>query len=263
VADKLHSSPWEIAIHRWVVHSSGIAQDRVRWADDGQPQPKAIDGPWLSLRKLGGSGDAAWTEYHPRVFDLAAQSVTAVAGNQLTVPSHPFRSGDGPVRLVGSALPGGLAAGVDYWAIYGSSALLRLAATFEDAINEIAIVLSGSGTLPISIEGTAATRRAGNELLQVTRKAGVLELGVQCRGGDAESILESANLKGQSPRARGLLHDANLGLFEIGAVQNVGAAINAATYEPRASMTVRLSRIADHVDTTTRIDSFETESVIA
>lgn len=260
---QLHSSTWEVAIHRWVVASSDIPQGRVRWADDGQPWPRAEDGPWISLRKLGGGADRAWTEYHARVFDLASVAVTAVIGNQLTAPGHPLLTGDGPVRVVGSALPGGLAADVDYWVIRDGAALLRFAATFEDAISEVAITLSSSGTLPISIEGTPATRRAGHELLQVTRKAGVFELGVQCRGGDAVPILEAASLVGQSPRARGVLHGGNVGLLEIGAVQNVGAALNAATYEPRASMTVRLSRSADHVDSTTRIDSFETEASIA
>lgn len=259
----LHSSPWEIAIHRWVVYSTGIAQERVRWSDDGGPQPQLKDGPWVSLRVLGDNGGQAWTEYHRRPFDFAPLSVTAVSGDQLTTPGHPLQDGDGPVLVVGEALPGGLTAGVGYWAIRAGASLLSLAATFENAINEVAVDLTSSGSLPITIESTAATMRAGHELSQVTREAAVLELAVSLRGGDAMGSLRIARLKAQSPRARGLLHVANVGLLEAGGLQNVGAALNGATYEPRASMTVRLSLSAAHVDTSTFAESFETESDIA
>lgn len=258
----LHSEPWELAVHRWVVHSSGIEQERVRWADDGMPWPKAKDGPWISLRELGGGAAVAWTEYHPRVYDFEALTVTALDGSRLVIAGHPLRTGDGPVAVVGAAPPTGLATGTGYWAIRTSAGLLSLATTFEDAVNEIAISPVG-GTFPFAIESTDATRRAGHELKQVTRENGVIEIGVQLRGEGAMGLLRVARLKAQSPRARGLLHAANVGLVEMGAVQNVGAALNAATYEPRASMTVRLSRSAEHVDSSTFIASFDLESDIA
>lgn len=258
----LHDSPEKVAIQRWVVSASGIPQERVRWGDDGQPWPRAADGPWISLRLLGGYLGRAWVERHLRVFSLAPLTVTAVVGGNLTVAGHPLKDGDGPLRVVGETLPAGLAAGVDYWAIREGASALSLAATFENSIDRIAISLSDAGALPISIETTGQTLRTGAELTEVTREAEVIELGVQCRGGDAIGILHAARLKAQAPRRRTILHGANVGLLEIGGVQNVGAAINAATYEPRASMTARLSISSSESDTSTVIDSVEFEETV-
>lgn len=258
----LHGEPWEVAIHRWVVYSTDIPQARVRWGDDSTPWPSAKDGPWISIRELGGGSDAAWTEYRPRVYAFEPLSVTALNGSNLVVAGHPLQTGDGPLALVGATLPTGLVADASYWAIRAGAGLLGIAATFENAINEVAITPTG-GSFPFAIESTAATRRAGHELMQVTREDGVLEIGVQLRGAGATALLRAARLKAQSPRARSFLHAANVGLLEIGAVQNVGAALNAATYEPRASMTVRLSRSAEYVDSSTIIESFELEPDIA
>ena len=258
----LHDSPEEIAIHRWIVAASGIGQERVRWSDDGQPWPKAADGPWISLRMLGGDPGRAWVEHHRRLFALAPLAVSSIAGNQLTVAGHPLKDGDGPLRVVGATLPAGLSAAVDYWAIREGASALSLAATFENAIDRIAISLGDVGALPLSLETTAQTLRAGAELTEVTREAGVIELGVQCRGGDAFGLLRDARLKAHAPRRRAILHGANVGLLEIGGVQNVGAALNAATYEPRASMTARLSLSSFESDTGTVIDAVEFEETV-
>jgi hypothetical protein len=255
----------EVAIHRWVAAATEVPQDRIRWADDSPPWPKLADGPWVSLRWLGGPPERAWIEYHRRTFDAADVAVSAVdvGASRLTAAGHPYQTGDGPVVLDGAAPPGNTTAGVDVWVIRVSSSLLHLAATFADAINGVPITLSSAGTLPLTIKSTTRTMRAGEELSQVTRKVGAHELAIQCRGLDAFGILKRASVRGEAPRLRALLNIANVGLLSVGNVQNVGAAINAATYEPRASMTVRLSIEQSHVDTETIGESFQVEATVS
>lgn len=255
----------EIAIHRWIAASTEVPQARIRWADDEPPWPKLSEGPWVSLRWLGGPPERAWLEYQRRVFDAAPVSVSAVdvATDRITAAGHPYQTGDGPVVLEGAATPGGTTAGVDVWVIRVSASQLQLASTFANAINGEAIDLTSTGSLPLSINSTSRTMRAGEELSQITRKAGAHELSVQCRGLDAFGILKRASVRGEAPRLRELLHVANVGLLSVGNVQNVGAALNAATYEPRASMTVRISIEQSHVDTETIGESFQVEATVS
>jgi hypothetical protein len=68
-----------------------------------------------------------------------------------------------------------------------------------------------------------------------------MELGVQCRGAEAMAVLRRMRSAAYSEALCAPLLEANVGLLDIGAIQNLGAALNSASYEPRASMTVRLS----------------------
>lgn len=251
-----------IAVHRWVQRSSMVPQDRIRWSDSTAPWPSVQDGPWISLRDLGDDGGREITTTRRRAWSFFTMQVSAAdaENDQLQLAQHPFQDGDGPVRLVGDDPPGGLAELVDYWTIRDSGSLFRLASSFSNAIARESIDLSSPGSLPIAVASTPKTRRAGAEAEVVTGHMLDLDLSVQCRGLDAMGVLRSMRTAGQSAEVCEVLHNANVGLLEVGAVQNVGAALNAATYEPRAAMTVRLSvYLGPHVDTVTVIETVETE----
>lgn len=254
-----------LAIHRWVQAASGIPQDRIRWGDSTAPWPSTEDGPWISLRDLGDSPNGTnHTTTVARTWLFAALAVGGVdpSTNQVVVEQHPFRDGDGPVQIDGDAPPGGLAELVDYWVIRDNASQVRLATSFLNAMARVSIDITSAGGLPLSIVSTPRTRRAGSEAEVQTMAPFNMELGVQCRGLDATAVLRRMRSAGYSAELCQPLHDANVGLLEIGGVQNLGQALNAATYEPRASMTVRLSvSPRPYVDTITVIETIETEQV--
>lgn len=251
---------WRIAVHRWIVKASKIPQDRVRWADDEAPWPSTKDGLWISLRVMADDG-VAWTEYHVRPYsfpDLAVDSVNPASG-ELGVANLPLFTGDGPVRLAGAGIPSGLEASKDYWAIRASASSLRLASSLANAIDEIAVEVADTGSLPLSIVATDHTVRSGAEMDEVTKSSGPVEVSIQVRGVGAFERAKETKLRSQAPQTRALLHGANVGLLSAGAVQNVGAALNAGNYEQRAAMTVRLAVSSEHVDTVSAIESVDFE----
>lgn len=254
--------PWMIAVHRWVQLSSGVPQDRIRWSDSTVPWPSTQDGPWISLRDLGDDGGREISTTRRRTWTFFTLQATGfdAASDQLQMAQHPFQDGDGPVRLVGDDLPAGLAELVDYWTIRDSAGLFRLASSFGNAIARESVDVGVGGALPIGVASTPTTRRAGAEAEVVTGHMLDLDLSVQCRGLDALGVLRRMRTAGHAEANCTVLHDANVGLLEIGGLQNVGAALNSATYEPRAAMTVRLSvYLGPHIDTVTVIETIETE----
>lgn len=255
--------PWMLAIHRWVQAASLVPQDRIRWGDSTAPFPSTEDGPWISLRDLGDSPNGReFVETVARLWSFAPMAIDGVdvATNQIAVAQHPFRDGDGPIQLGGTSLPAGLATLVDYWVIRDSASQMRLASSFLNAMAHTAIDITSTGAGPLTIISTARTRRAGSEAEERTMVPFDMELGVQCRGLDAIAVLRRMRSAGNSEVLCRDLHDANVGLLEIGGIQNLGQALNAGNYEPRASMTVRLSvSPRPYIDTITVIETIETE----
>lgn len=90
---------------------------------------------------------------------------TATSGTpgSLTATAHGLQTGDGPVRVSnsGGGLPGGLAAGTDYWVIVVDANTLRLAVdrtnTLRAAPLPVTITSNGTGTQTLS-PGTSPTR---------------------------------------------------------------------------------------------------------
>ena len=71
--------------------------------------------------------------------------------NQLTVTAHGLNNGDGPVAVFtqSGAIPGGLAAATDFWAIVVDANTIKLATSSTNALagTAIDITSAGSGTL--------------------------------------------------------------------------------------------------------------------
>lgn len=252
----------EVGIHRWVAASSGVAQERVRWSDDVSPWPSTKDGEWVSLRDMGDDSTAAWVEYRERVVEIGPVTIQSIDGasGQFLAEDHGLQTGDGPVRLTGTA-PTGFTG--DLWAIRASASRVRFATSFVRAMDGLAIEVVDSGTPPLAITSTAHTVRAGAELTQSTHEMGALEISVQVRGTNAMAVMRRFRIACQAPQFRSLLHSANVGLLSVGPVQNVGAALNAGNYEPRAAMTIRLSIGSVHTDTITVIESADVEADVS
>lgn len=94
-------------------------------------------------------------------FTLASVVFTANSGtDELAVDGHGLQTGHGPLRVSnsGGALPSGLAAATDYWAIRSNSGKFKLATTFARAMSGTAIDLATAGTGTNSIvSGTSPT----------------------------------------------------------------------------------------------------------
>jgi len=84
---------------------------------------------------------------------LADDNIESIGSNELTLTSHVFETGDGPVRVSnsGGALPTGISASVDYWVVKTGANTLKLSDSLYNALNSKTIVVSGgSGTNTIS-----------------------------------------------------------------------------------------------------------------
>ena len=67
--------------------------------------------------------------------------------DKLTVTSHPYKTGDGPVFVhEGTTLPTGLAEDTEYWVIYDSATTIKLATSKANALAGTAINLTSDGT---------------------------------------------------------------------------------------------------------------------
>lgn len=95
-------------------------------------------------------------DYHETHGQLTAWDGTALATaitavdtptDVLTVGTHAFKTGDGPVRMTGTP-PAPLVAGVDYWVIVASSTTIKLAASHALALAGTAINVTDGGAGP-------------------------------------------------------------------------------------------------------------------
>ncbi len=93
---------------------------------------------------------------------LADDDVNTVtnATDKLTVTSHAYLTGDGPVQLTTSGgLPAGLALATDYWIIVIDANDIQLADSFDRAMNSVPVLFTTDGTGTQTIVDTAATKR--------------------------------------------------------------------------------------------------------
>lgn len=79
---------------------------------------------------------------------LADDDVESIASNELTLTSHAFITGDGPVRFTTSGtLPTGLVAGTNYWIVKTGANTLKVSESFAAAMSNVTLLVSGgSGT---------------------------------------------------------------------------------------------------------------------
>ncbi len=95
---------------------------------------------------------------------IADDVVESIASNELTLTSHGYVTGDGPVRMTnsGGALPTGITAGTNYWVVVTGANTIKLAEDLYRALTNKTITVSGgSGTNTIEdvVTGNNLTSR--------------------------------------------------------------------------------------------------------
>lgn len=266
---------WQAAVRAWVSTGSGVALERVVWADQGTPRPSSAGGAWVSLRELAeSSGGEDWvtTAAVQLEVDLPITAVSAAA-DTLTSAAHGLATGDGPVRLAATSTPpAGLAIDTDYWAIRVDANTLQLAPTFLGAVETPAPVAIGdAGAGSHRLVSTVATRRAGAEIERTVQGTRTVTVSVQCFGAPSvDANGAAARLKRtlaslSLPTVKASLRAANVGLAAVnaGAIDNVGAVRQVAGFEPRAAMTLQINvPIVDVTETGTVIETVEDQPTI-
>lgn len=266
-------TPLEKALHAWITRASGFAGGNVIWSGKASRRP---DGPWISLLLTGAVRDGiGWVDTDPNPLAFAPLTYTAnVTTDRLTSAAHGLFTGDGPVdpATTGTA-PGGLHAGLDYWAIKIDANTLQLAESFLDAMasTPIPVDITSAGTGVQTLVSTDDTVRAGQEVLMTVRANYAAVLSVQCYAGtdgpyvgdtSPLAVLQNAAMRALLPSVRDALEDAGVGVSSIGPVNNVGAMISTTSWEPRAHMDVKLWVASEVSEAGTVIDTAEVTMTI-
>jgi hypothetical protein len=237
------------AIQRAIVAASGLPSSSVQWNDQNIARPAApcITIGVLTFTPVGQVFKS--TAPNPLVLaDDVVESVDASA-NTLTLTAHAMLTGDGPLRLTttGSLAGTGLAVATDYWAIKSGANTVQFAASFQDAMDGVAIDITGAGTGVHTIVNTAETLRAGAEVMHTFTGIRDVVLSIQCFAatgvGAAASfaILDTMITAMAKPSVRDALRrDGKCGLTFSEAVPVNGAEFKAAVFEPRATTRARL-----------------------
>lgn len=237
----------EDAIYAWVQGSSGLAADKVIWSQQEAPRPT---GTWIAmrvfaLRRIGQD----WVDVVDKPLVLTDDDVESVATgtDALTLTAHSYVTGDGPVQLTTTGtLPAGLAVATDYWIIVVDADTIKLTAKFFEAINGTPVVdLTSAGSGTHTIEDTAETVRAGEEIEQRVRGSRELLLTLQCFAGtptgaaSSAAILDNVVTGASLPSNRAALNVAGVGIFSFGPVQSIDGLVGKVDFEPRATVDVR------------------------
>lgn len=259
------------AITTWITTTSGIAADRVRWADQDVTRPAGA-GAWISLRMIADTSNGrGWltSAYNGITFDGAIAGVDA-GGDTVTLSAHGLQTGDGPVRLTTTGTPpGGLATGVSYWVIRVDADRVRLASSFLAAVETpapIDVTSTGTGAHRIvhyvPSSGGMPTVRAGAEIAISTHGTRTGTLSIQCYGGAAvgvgspRAILEAVKERSILPSVSRALRAGDIGIGWLGDVRDLTAAFSTKALEPRAVLEARIhTAAASYSETATLIET--------
>lgn len=256
----------ENAIATWVAAGSGLGSSKIRWGGQNGDPPAT---PYVELTYSINPVGQDWTDDEDNPLVLADDDVESVAAgaDQLTLTTHAYQTGDGPVQLTTTGtLPAGLALATDYWIIVDDANTVRLAATFAEAIDAspTAVDITDAGTGTHTIVDTPTTVRAGEELLRRTRGVRQLVLRVTVFADDATEALSAQYIANRiisavrQPSNREALRTAGVGVLEFTPVSRIGIQ-QAAFFEPRARFEMRGSLVEELTETGTRIESAEIE----
>jgi hypothetical protein len=260
----------ENAVHAWVMAGSGLAADKVIWAQQEGPRPSGtyVALRFMSVRQVG--QDWADVEDNPLVVGDTVESVDAGA-DTLTLTAHGLLTGDGPIRIVSTGtVPGGLVAATDYWVIKIGADTIKLAASFPDSINTVPIDLTSAGTGTITIASAVDTVRAGTEITHRARGVRTATLSLQCFAPGAPtgatspaSILESVGAALALPVRRAALNDTGLGTTGYGPVQSLDGFVGRGyVFEPRAVAEATFALASEVSENSTFIDYVEVENLV-
>lgn len=249
-------------LHAYVVAGTDVAADQVRWAD--QDAPRASE-PGIILR-LSVFDDLGmpWVDHKVNYITFADITVTAVdaTANTLTKVAHGRLTGDGPVQMVGTDLPLNLVEARNYWIIKVDADKVKLALTFVDAMNGVAVDLGDVGSGTIQIIDTDRTLRAGQEIQYMARSTVRATLALECwtyegvGANMATAVLNRLRARSALPSQRQRLYDLNVGLSGFDRIFALMGTRDAFLYEPRASLNMQLtlpSEVTEYGDIIERV----------
>lgn len=247
------------ALQNWVVACTGVST--VVWAGQQgfRPQQPAIV---MKLQTIDDSG-MPWIDRETNYITFADITITGVTGDIFTAVGHARLTGDGPVQLVGIDLPLNAQENVNYWVIKDSDDTFRLATSYLNAVNGIALTLADAGSGTMSLEDTTRTLRKGQEINVKARSLIKAVLNLQCytntgTGVDmADTILWRVNAKRRLPTPAAILEDANIGVIEVGKIVTIGGTQDLVFFEPRAIVDILIHITSEETETSSIIERTE------
>jgi hypothetical protein len=268
------------AIYRWVIDGSGLANDHVFWAFEGKPRPTApyIEMSIQSIRPIGHD----WTTSEGNPLVLPTQTIQSIdpVGNAITIPGHPYLNGDGPVQLVSTGtLPTPILAATNYWIIVVDVNTIQLAATYVNTGGaqpagstnpKTSIVLSDAGSGTITVNVTANTVRAGQEIIRRAQGFREMILHFECiarDGGGYDAMRIMSNVMASLQLHLYDLDQSGVGVsdmgqgFSQGGVQSLEGR-RGGILEPRSMVDVTIYLASDLTGLETIIESVNANIVL-
>lgn len=234
-------------IQTWVAFGTGLPGSSAIWA--GQPAARRPD-PWLSLNitdtlptglddwETGTDNFIAFT------FPVAPNPSPA---NTFTAIGHGRQTGDGPLQVTSTgAIPTGLAALTNYWAIVLDPNTLQLASTLYGANTSVSVAFTDAGSGTITFTSQAKARRVGQEVTRTVSGVRDVVLSInayaQAPQGPNAAVMLLNDLRSSRflPSQKDTLRGAAIGVHEMSPVHNIGAVVANTQWESRAHMDVHL-----------------------
>lgn len=255
------------ALASWVLTGSGLAADRLIWA--GQ-NTQRLTAPFISMRitsvrRLG--FDALMAEDNPlTVADKTIASVNPATDEITFATAHSLLTGDGPLRFITSGTWTGMT-GVDFWVRKVSDTVIKPAASFPDAMNNVAHDITSSGTGTHTLVDTADTVRQGQEIKLQSRGMREASLTLQCFGGTAHgsgsavALLNAVVSNANTETRRTAFHAAGIGMGRIDNVRSLDGILGASVFESRSIVEARFFLAEEVSENFTYIDYVEVEDL--
>lgn len=256
------------ALQDFVVAAAGLADGKVIWAGQARERPLK---PYIALRAtvIPSSGQD-WLDVEDNPLVIADDVVEAVtpAADTLTLTAHGLLTADGPVRFTSTGtLPAGIALATDYWIIRIDADTIKLASTFGNVLDLVAIDITDAGTGTHTLSDTADTVRAGQEIAHRARGGRMISLQMQAfsdaAGGASMSValLERVLASVVLPTPHAILRVANLGVSQVATIQSTDAVVNSTVFEPRAVVDVLVHCTSEITELGTFIETVELENL--
>lgn len=252
------------ALQAWVSASTGIPSSRVIWSQQNGPRPAA---PYITLRlnnirRIGQD----WLQAVDNPLVVADQAVVSVNTtlNTVTLTAHTLLTGDGPFRFETTGAWAGIT-GVDWWIIKVDADTVKLAASFQDAINLAAFDLVSAGTGTHTLVDKANTFRAGSEITYTSRGQRECIVTLQAYGGtfaQPMTLLHDAIAGANLQTRRDAFKTAGIGMAGFGPVQSLDGVLGESIYEPRAIVECRFFLANEVSENTTFIQFVELEDEV-
>ncbi len=253
----------ETALKVWIDGAGGVT---AIWSQQNGPRPAV---PYVAMTLDVAQRGRDWVDGEDNFATFADKTISAAStvADTLTITAHALATGTGPVRVSVSGGAWAEVTGIDWWVIRVDANTIKLAESFADAMNGAAYNLTTTGTGTIVLVDTATTTVQGAELVSKARGMRECTLSLQCFAASASgtsaarTILDNIQSKSKLHTYAAALRAAGIGIAEFSQIQSLGAPLNPAVFEPRATMEVRFFLASEVEETGTFIEFTEVENL--